>query len=214
MTVDGQNKTEARFDLEVEALAQARQPLVGHSQRRHQDRRQGRQHALDDALVHRQGGDPVDAHPDAYADLPAADDARPYRPPTTTTPPTVVTPTTTPPYSDVTVSVRPALAVPLRQHATPTTTATRTVSSPSPSGSSALGAPGEGDGTGSWAMTALAVLLVALVPIGALASYIRRQRLAASLGAAPQGKVLPGGGSAWQRLKGQFTRRRQRAGHR
>ena len=128
-----------------------------------------------------------------------------YRPPTTTTPPTVITPTPTPPYSGSpdpydTLSPYPYDSVYPYDDGYPYS------SSPSPSGSSALGAPGEGGGTGSWPMTALAILLVTLVPIGALASYIRRQRLAASLGAAPQGKVLPGGGSAWQRLKGRFTR--------
>ena len=66
---------EARVDLEVAALAQARQPLLGHSQCRDQDRRQGRQRAFDDAVVHGQGGDPVDAHPDAHADLSSADHA-------------------------------------------------------------------------------------------------------------------------------------------
>lgn len=127
-----------------------------------------------------------------------------YRPPTTTTPPTVVTPTTTPPYSMSPYPSDPSSPYPY-DSMYPYDDGYPYSPSPSPSGSSALGAPGEGDG-GSWALTALAVLLLALVPIGALASYIRKQRLAASLGAAPQGKVLPGGGSAWERLKGHFSR--------
>jgi hypothetical protein len=122
--------------------------------------------------------------------------------PTHTSPtPTIITPPPTSTYPPSSTSPYP----PYSTSPGPTDTSYPYLS-PSPSGSSALGAPGEGGGTGSWPMTALAVALVALVPIGALASYIRRQRLAASLAGASQGKVLPGGGSAWQRFKGHFTR--------
>ena len=51
----------------------------------------------------------------------------------------------------------------------------------------------------------LGILLVALVPIGAVASYIARQRLDARSAEPREGKLLAGGGSAWQQLKGKFS---------
>jgi len=43
--------------------------------------------------------------------------------------------------------------------------------------------------------------LVALIPIGAAGSFLMRKRLLTTLSGAGHGKVLPGGGSSWQRFR-------------
>jgi hypothetical protein len=70
---------------------------------------------------------------------------------------------------------------------------------PSPSVSaSPVGAAGSGDG-GS-AAGFVGGTLLAMLPIGAVISYLLLQRRQELLGAASQGQTLTGGGSAWQRL--------------
>jgi prenyltransferase beta subunit len=69
---------------------------------------------------------------------------------------------------------------------------------PSPSASAAAAAT-EGEG-GSGA--ALGGMLLALLPIGAALSYWLHRRQAAALSNAGRGKILTGGGTPWQRLKG------------
>jgi hypothetical protein len=79
------------------------------------------------------------------------------------------------------------------------------VASPSPSGSP--GAPGTGaDGGGGSAAGYVGGTLLAMLPIGAAVSYLVLRRREDALGAAGDGKVLAGGGSAWERLKGTLAK--------
>jgi len=72
------------------------------------------------------------------------------------------------------------------------------VASPSPSGS-----PGAASGAGSGSAAGfLGGTLLAMLPIGAAISYLALRRREQALSAAGEGKVLGGGGSAWERLKG------------
>ena len=48
--------------------------------------------------------------------------------------------------------------------------------------------------------------LLAMLPIGAVLSYLLLQRREEILGAASQGTVLDGGGSAWDRFKQTLAR--------
>jgi hypothetical protein len=74
------------------------------------------------------------------------------------------------------------------------------VTSPSPSGSpGAVGAGGD-DGGGS-AAGFLGGTLLAMLPIGALLSYFAFRRRELALNGAGEGKMLEGGGSAWDRIK-------------
>ena len=108
-------------------------------------------------------------------------------PPTTILPPTTMSPTTT--YSPG-----------------PTDTGNPWLSpSPSPS-TSGSPVPGGTSGDGGWGPTILGIVLVSLVPIGATASYLARRRTSGRLDGAAHGKMLAGGGSAWQRLRGRFGR--------
>ena len=52
-------------------------------------------------------------------------------------------------------------------------------------------------GTGGW----IAVGLAALLPAGALASYLVHRRQESALGGAGQGVALTGGGTSWERFK-------------
>ena len=107
--------------------------------------------------------------------------------PTTPTPLTTLTPTAYPSASTPT---------PYQSGAYPVTGAP--IASPSPSGSP--GAASGGD-TGS-AAGFLGGTLLAMLPIGAAISYLALRRRKQALSAAGEGKVLSGGGSAWERLKG------------
>jgi hypothetical protein len=78
------------------------------------------------------------------------------------------------------------------------------VSSPTPSGSAEASGTADG-GTGS-AAGFLGGTLLAMLPIGALISYLVLNRREHALGEASEGKVLPGGGSAWDRLKGSLAK--------
>jgi hypothetical protein len=72
---------------------------------------------------------------------------------------------------------------------------------PSPSasvtGQVAAGDEGGGMGMGGW----IAVGLAALLPAGALASYILHRRQETALGGAGHGVALTGGGTSWDRFK-------------
>jgi len=72
------------------------------------------------------------------------------------------------------------------------------VASPSP-----FGSPGAASGGDSGSAAGfLGGTLLAMLPIGAAISYLALRRREQALSAAGEGKVLSGGGSAWERLKG------------
>ena len=116
--------------------------------------------------------------------------------PTTTPKPYTPTPTPTPyqtytpyPYSSPTVSASPLVT-----------------GSPIPSPSSSASPAGvEGSDSGS-AAGFVGGTLLAMLPIGAVVSYLLLHRREDLLGAASQGEVLAGGGSTWQRFKNTLAR--------
>jgi len=112
------------------------------------------------------------------------------RPTSTPTPYTTLTPTAYP-SSETTVT-----PTPYQSDGYPVTGVP--VASPSPSDSP--GAASSGD-SGS-AAGFLGGTLLAMLPIGAALSYLAWRRREQALSAAGEGKVLKGGGSAWERLKG------------
>ena len=80
------------------------------------------------------------------------------------------------------------------------------VASPTPSGSPSPGAgAGAGAGQGS-AAGFLGGTLLAMLPIGAVISYLVLHRREQALGEASEGRLLPGGGSAWDRLKASLAK--------
>lgn len=122
-----------------------------------------------------------------------------HLPPTTSQPPTTITPPTT---------ILPSSPNPYQTNPYFTGSPLSTTSgypwqsgSPSPS-TSGSPVPGGTSGGGGWGPTLLGIVLVSLVPIGATASYLARRRMSGKLDGAAHGKVLAGGGSAWQRLFG------------
>jgi hypothetical protein len=121
---------------------------------------------------------------------------RPY--PTYTSRPYTPTPTSTstPTYTPYPYSPTPSVS------ASPVVTGSP-IPSPSASASPA-GAGGNADG-GS-AAGFVGGTLLAMLPIGAVISYLLLQRREQLLGAASQGAVLAGGGSAWQRFKHTLAR--------
>ena len=114
---------------------------------------------------------------------------RPYTTPTPTPTPT--------PYSTVTpypyYSPSPA--------ASPVVTG-----SPLPSPSASASPAGAGDGEEGSAAGFVGGTLLAMLPIGAVISYLLLQRREEILAAASQGTVLDGGGSAWDRFKQTLAR--------
>lgn len=74
------------------------------------------------------------------------------------------------------------------------------VASPSPSGSPGAAGADAGGGGGS-AAGFLGGTLLAMLPIGSLLSYFALRRSELALSGAGEGKVLEGGGSAWERAK-------------
>jgi hypothetical protein len=127
-----------------------------------------------------------------------------YIPPATIypTPQSTSTPT---PYTTITPYSSPSTVTtdtptPYQSGGYPVTGAP--VASPSPSGSP--GATGGGD-SGS-AAGFLGGTLLAMLPIGAAISYLALRRREQALSAAGEGKVLGGGGSAWERLKGALSK--------
>lgn len=110
--------------------------------------------------------------------------------PTTTLYPTpAATPTPTPtPTDDGTVSGTPLTPGPSGSP----------VPSSSPSAAAAASEDGGGSGSG------LGGILLAMLPIGAALSYWLHRRQVAALSNAGRGKILAGGGTPWQRLKGRL----------
>lgn len=76
------------------------------------------------------------------------------------------------------------------------------VASPSPSGSPGAASGGDSGSAAGF----LGGTLLAMLPIGAAISYLALRRRGQALSAAGEGKVLSGGGSAWQRLKGALAK--------
>jgi hypothetical protein len=115
-----------------------------------------------------------------------------YPTPQSTSSPTPFTTIT--PYSSPS-TVTTGTPTPYQSGAYPVTGAP--IASPSPSGSP--GAARDGD-SGS-AAGFLGGTLLAMLPVGAAISYLALRRREQALSAAGEGKVLSGGGSAWERLK-------------
>ncbi|MCX6372406.1 MAG: terpene cyclase/mutase family protein [Actinobacteria bacterium] len=143
---------------------------------------------------------PTPTSPPTYVPVPNP----PYTPPATIypTPTSKATPT---PYTTLTPTTYPSIdttstPTPYQSGAYPVTGVP--VASPSPSGSP--GAAGD-DGSGS-AAGFLGGTLLAMLPIGAAISYVALRRREQALSAAGEGKVLGGGGSGWERLKGAFVK--------
>jgi hypothetical protein len=117
-------------------------------------------------------------------------------PTSTSTPRPYTTPTPTPtptPYETYTPY----------PYVSPTPTAGPVVTGspvPSPSTSASPAGAGAGGGGGS-AAGFVGGTLLAMLPIGAVISYLLLHRREEVLGAASQGTVLAGGGSAWERFK-------------
>jgi prenyltransferase beta subunit len=133
--------------------------------------------------------------------------------PTPTTPAPVPLPTYHPPTTYPTATSTPTPSTTL--YPTPTSTpGTSTspypngtvsgapVSSPSPSGSPGVGATAGGGSAAGF----VGGTLLALLPIGAAVSYLAFHRREQALDAAGEGKVLPGGGSSWERLRGSLAK--------
>jgi len=117
----------------------------------------------------------------------------------TTTPAPYVTPTTTPtPYETVTPYPYDSPSV----AASPIVTGSPI---PSPSASASPTGAG-GSGGGGSAAGFVGGTLLAMLPIGAVISYLLLQRREEVLGTASQGTVLAGGGSTWERIKQTLAR--------
>ena len=78
--------------------------------------------------------------------------------------------------------------------------------SPLPSPSASASPAGAGDDEGGSAAGFVGGTLLAMLPIGAVISYLLLHRREEILGAASQGTVLDGGGSAWDRFKQTLAR--------
>jgi hypothetical protein len=78
--------------------------------------------------------------------------------------------------------------------------------SPLPSPSASASPAGAGDGEGGSAAGFVGGTLLAMLPVGAVISYLLLQRREEILGAASQGAVLEGGGSAWDRFRRTLAR--------
>ena len=73
--------------------------------------------------------------------------------------------------------------------------------SPAPYPSESVTGQATGDDGGIGSGEAIGGVLLAMLPAGAALSYLMHRRQAAALAAAGQGKMLPGGGTPWQRFK-------------
>ena len=126
--------------------------------------------------------------------------APPYTPPATIYP--TPQPTSTPtPYTTLTPTAYPSsdttvTPTPYQSGGYPVTGVP--VPSPSPSGGAGAGSGGDSGSAAGF----LGGTLLAMLPIGAAISYLAFRRREQALSAAGEGKVLSGGGSAWERLKG------------
>ena len=128
-------------------------------------------------------------------------------PPTSTPPPTTIRPPATTIKPPPTTILPPTTMSPTTTYSPGPTDTGNPWLSPSPSPStSGSPVPGGTSGDGGWGPTILGIVLVSLVPIGAASSYLARRRASGRLDGAAHGKMLAGGGSAWQRFRGRFGR--------
>lgn len=117
-------------------------------------------------------------------------------------------PTTPTPYPTLTPYPTPSTSASTEPTGTPVPSQSGTpisgtaILSPSPSQSPG---PGSGAGGGS-AAGFLGGTLLAMLPVGAAISYLVLRRREHALGAASEGETLPGGGSAWERLKAALSK--------
>jgi hypothetical protein len=117
--------------------------------------------------------------------------------------------TTTPkPYKTVTPTPTPYQTVTPYPYDSPSATASPIVTgSPVPSPSTSASPAGAGgSGGGGSAAGFVGGTLLAMLPIGAVISYLLLHRREELLGTASQGTVLAGGGSTWQRFKQTLAR--------
>ena len=117
--------------------------------------------------------------------------------------------TTTPkPYTTVTPTPTPYQTVTPYPYDSPSATASPIVTgSPVPSPSTSASPAGAGgSGGGGSAAGFVGGTLLAMLPIGAVISYLLLHRREELLGTASQGTVLAGGGSTWQRFKQTLAR--------
>jgi hypothetical protein len=125
----------------------------------------------------------------------------PVNPPVYPTTP-ATTPATAEPYPTPTTTPTPYETVTPYPYDSPSPTASPLVSgSPVPSPSTSASPAGSGAGGGGGAAGFVGGTLLAMLPIGAVVSYLLLQRREELLGSASQGTVLPGGGSPWERFK-------------
>jgi hypothetical protein len=112
-------------------------------------------------------------------------------------------PTTPKPYSTATPTPYTTYTPYPYDSPSPTPTASPLVTgSPVPSPSTSASPAGAGaEGGGGSAAGFVGGTLLAMLPIGAVASYLLLQRREELLGTASQGSVLAGGGSPWERFK-------------
>ena len=120
---------------------------------------------------------------------------------TPSTPP-VLTPTpsataTTASSTPGTVTGTPLGASPSASPGAPLTAGTQPSPSASVTGQATANGQDGGSGTAGW----IGLGLVALLPLGALASYVVHRRQAAALEGAGRGRALLGGGTPWERFK-------------
>ncbi len=134
-----------------------------------------------------------------------------YRPPSssggtgtgsTPTTPGVLTPTptataTTGTYVPGTVTGTPLSPSPSASPGAPLTAGAQPSPSASVTGQAAANGQGGGSGTAGW----IGLGLVALLPLGALVSYVAHRRQAAALEGAGNGRALLGGGTPWEQFK-------------
>jgi hypothetical protein len=113
--------------------------------------------------------------------------------------PTYIPPHTTTPLPTGTPTLYPTLTP------TPTTSGSPIIGPavPSPSGSPSPSATGSGGGS---AAGFVGGTLLAMLPVGAVVSYLILHRREDALSEASAGAVLSGGGSAWDKVKGTFSR--------
>ena len=128
--------------------------------------------------------------------FPTATSKPPITPTLAPTPTTTLTPT---PYETLTPSTYP--------YVSPSAAASPLVTgSPLPSPSTSASPVGTGAGGGGSGAGFVGGTLLAMLPIGAVISYLLLHHREELLGAASQGTVLAGGGSTWERFKQTLAR--------
>ena len=110
-------------------------------------------------------------------------------------------PTTPKPYVTPTPTPTPTPTVTAYPYTSPTPTPGTVTGSPIPSPSASASPAGGGAGDGGSAAGFVGGTLLAMLPIGAVISYLLLHRREELLSGASQGAVLAGGGSSWERFK-------------